>query len=98
MNMAKMLREAQRMQKKMLEEMREMRIEGVAGGGKVKLVINGEKAVQSVKLDPAVVDPKDVETLEDLILVAFRDACDKADASLKEQMGGMAGGLPPGMF
>ncbi len=99
MNMTKMLQQAQKMQKKMQEEMQALRVDGVAASGKVKVTINGEKAIQAVKLDPSVVDPKDVETLEDLLLVAFRDACDKADAALKEQLGGLTGGLGiPGLF
>ncbi len=99
MNMTKMLQQAQKMQKKMQEEMKALRVEGLSAGGRVKVTIDGEKAVQAVKLDPAVVDPKDVETLEDLLLVAFRDACDKADAALKDQMGALTGGMSiPGLF
>jgi DNA-binding YbaB/EbfC family protein len=97
MNMMKMMKEAQKMQQRLMEEMKALELTGEAGGGKVKVTVNGEKQVSRVKLDPSVVNPADIETLEDLLTLAFRDATTKADAALQERVGGMAGGMP-GMF
>ena len=97
MNMMKMMKEAQKMQQRLMEEMKTLELTGEAGGGKVKVTVNGEKQVSRVKLDPSVVNPADLETLEDLLTLAFRDAAAKADAALQERVGGMAGSMP-GMF
>ncbi len=99
MMIQRMMKDAQKMQKKMAEEMRELRLTGESGGGRVKVVINGEKIVQSVKIEPSVINADDAETLEDLIVLACRDAAEKADKILQEKVGGMAGGMKmPGMF
>ena len=99
MMIQRMMKDAQKMQKKMAEEMRELRLTGESGGGRVKVVMNGEKIVQSVKIEPSVINPADAETLEDLIVLACRDAAEKADKMLQEKVGGMAGGMKiPGMF
>jgi DNA-binding YbaB/EbfC family protein len=79
--------------------MADLRVEGQAGGGMVTVVINGAKAIQSVKLDPEVVSKDDVEMLQDLIVAAINDAQRKADDELQKSMGGMLGGMKiPGMF
>ncbi len=68
-------------------------IEGNAGGGKVRIQMNGAGVVQSVRIDPGVVDPKDVEMLEDLILAAFHDGATQVAALNDEAMGNMTSGL-----
>ena len=71
-------------------------VEGSAGGGKVKVVVTGGGDVQSVRISPDVVDPDDVELLEDLVLAAIGDGLRKAQELQGEQMGGIAGGLDLG--
>lgn len=101
------LKQMQKMQKKMQasmsriqEELEEAVIEGSAGGGAVKVTVNGHQQVQSVKIAPEAVDPEDVETLEDLVLCAVRDALDRARELSMEKMGALTQGLnlPPGLF
>ena len=94
MNLQNMMKQAQQMQERMQKQMEEMRIEATAGGGMVTVVINGSKAVQSLKIDPEVVSKEDVEMLQDLIVAALNDAHRKADEEMSQKMGGM---LPPGI-
>jgi DNA-binding YbaB/EbfC family protein len=78
--------------------MAEMRVEASAGGGMVSVVVNGNKQLQSLKIDPEVVSKEDVEMLQDLILAAINDANRKAEEQLTRQMGGLMGGLKiPGL-
>ena len=88
------MKQAQQMQERLQQQMAELRAEGDAGGGMVKVVINGAKQVQSLKIDPEVVSKEDVEMLQDLIVAAINDAQRKADEEMRQNMGGM---LPPGM-
>ena len=98
MNIQNMMKQAQQMQERLQKQMAEMRIEATAGGGMVTVVVNGGKQLQSIKIDPEVVVPADVEMLQDLILAAVNDAQRKADEEMAKQMGGMMGGLKiPGM-
>lgn len=101
MNMQKMMKELQKMQSKMAKVQTEMEgavFEAEAGGGVVKVAMNGKFEVQSVKLSKDAVDPDDVEALEDLLLVAFNAARAKVDAASQEKMGGLTKGLGiPGM-
>ncbi|MEX2578700.1 MAG: YbaB/EbfC family nucleoid-associated protein [Verrucomicrobiales bacterium] len=102
MNMAKMMKQAQQMQKQMGEmqaELAEKEFEASAGGGKVTVVANGAGEVQSIKIDPSVVDPDDVEILEDLVLSGVKQALEKAKAESQEEMGKLTAGLglPPGL-
>ena len=95
-NMNKMLKQAQKMQAQMMkaqEELNNKEIEGTAGGGMVKVVLNGAQELKSVALDPEVVDPDDVEMLEDLIIAAFQNAQEK----VKEMSDSAFGGLTSGM-
>ena len=92
--MQQMMKQAQQMQERLQKQMAELRVEGNAGGGMVRVVMNGAKQVQEVKIDPEVVSKDDVEMLQDLIVAALNDAQRKADESLQQQMGGM---LPPGL-
>ena len=89
-----MMKQAQQMQERLQQQMAELRAEGDAGGGMVKVVINGAKQVQSLKIDPEVVSKDDIEMLQDLIVAAINDAHRKADEEMSQKMGGM---LPPGM-
>ncbi|MCX6538460.1 MAG: YbaB/EbfC family nucleoid-associated protein [Acidobacteria bacterium] len=98
MNIQQMMKQAQQMQEQMQRQMAEMRIEASAGGGMVTVVINGLKQLQSLKLDPEVVNKDDVEMLQDLILAAINDASRKADDAMSQQVGGMMGGMKiPGL-
>jgi DNA-binding YbaB/EbfC family protein len=94
MNIQQMMKQAQEMQNRLQKQMAELKVEGNAGGGMVKVVINGAKQVQSLKIDPEVVSKDDVLMLQDLIVAAINDAQRKADEELAQKMGGM---LPPGL-
>jgi DNA-binding YbaB/EbfC family protein len=94
MNIQQMMKQAQEMQTRLQKQMAELKVEGNAGGGMVKVVINGAKQVQTLTIDPEVVSKDDVEMLQDLIVAAINDAQRKADEEMARMMGGM---LPPGM-
>ncbi|WP_019244539.1 MULTISPECIES: YbaB/EbfC family nucleoid-associated protein [Bacillus] len=101
-NMQNMMKQMQKMQKKMAEaqeELGEKRIEGTAGGGMVSVTVSGHKEIVEVKIKPEVVDPDDIEMLEDLVLAATNDALKKADELTNQTMGQFTKGLNlPGMF
>jgi DNA-binding YbaB/EbfC family protein len=98
MNIQQMMKQAQQMQERLKKQMDDLRVEASAGGGMVTVVVNGNKQIQSLKIDPEVVSKEDVEMLQDLILAAINDAQRKADEELNKSMGGMMGGLRiPGM-
>ena len=97
-NIGKIMKQAQQMQEKMQRAMEEMEIEGSAGGGMVVAKMNGNKQLLDIEIDPEVVDPEDVEMLQDLIVAAINDATRKADEELQGQLQGLSGGLPPGLF
>lgn len=93
-NMQALMRQAQKMQEEALkaqQEVDEAEIEGQASGGLVKVVVTGNKAPVSISIDPTVVDPDDVEILEDLILAALSDASAKAEELKQEKMGKFGG-------
>ncbi len=101
-NIGNMMKQAQQMQQRMMDmqaRLAEMEQEGQAGGGMVSVTLNGKGEAKRVKLDKSVVDPNDVEMLEDLIAAAINDARHKVDAAAaaeaEKAMGGM--GLPPGL-
>ena len=101
-NMSGMMKKVQKLQgemKKMQEDLKKKTIDVSAGGGAVKIVMNGEKQVQSLTIDPAAVDPEDVEMLEDLVAAAVNDAVRRGESVSKERMAGFTSGLnlPPGM-
>ena len=94
MNMNALMQQAKKMQEQMMkaqEELENSKIVGKAGGEMVTIVMNGKKEIKSIKLDKSAVDPDDVEMLEDLIIVAIKDASEKADAIAKDKMGPMGG-------
>jgi DNA-binding YbaB/EbfC family protein len=98
-DLQKMLKTAKDMQEKMQKELAELRIEGNSGGGMVTLVIDGQKNLISLHIDPEVVNKDDVEMLQDLILAAFNDASTKVDEHLSQRLGSLGAGLKiPGLF
>ena len=102
-NMAGMMKKVQKLQAdmaKLQEELKTRTIEVSAGGGAVKVVINGEKQIQSLKIALSAVDPEDVEMLEDLVSAAVNEALKKVDDMMAQEMGKLTGGmnLPPGLF
>ncbi|UII55983.1 YbaB/EbfC family nucleoid-associated protein [Cytobacillus spongiae] len=101
-NMQNMMKQMQKMQKKMAEaqeELGEKRIEGTAGGGMVTVIVSGHKEVLEVTIKEEVVDPEDVEMLQDLVLAATNDALKKADELTNQTMGQFTKGMNlPGMF
>lgn len=93
-----MMQQAQQMQERLQKQMADMRVEATAGGGMVTVVVNGNKQLLKIALDPECVSKDDVEMLQDLILAAVNDAHRKVDEALAQQMQGMMGGLRiPGM-
>jgi DNA-binding YbaB/EbfC family protein len=91
-----LLAQAQNMQQQLLEAQAaaaEQVVEGQAGGGVVKVKVTGGLDFEAVEIDPAAVDPNDVEMLEDLVLAAVRDAVAKVNALNAEAMGGLGGAL-----
>ena len=99
-NMNNLMKQAQRMQRQMEEktkEMEEKEWEATAGGGAVTVKISGKKEVLSVKLDPEVVDPDDIEMLEDLIMAATNEAFRAMEADSQAQMSKLTGGLGGGV-
>jgi DNA-binding YbaB/EbfC family protein len=93
MNIQKMMQQAQAMQTKMQEELAAMKIEATAGGGMVKIEMSG----LAVHIEKAAVDPEDVETLQDLILAASREASRRVDEALQKKTASLLGGMLPGM-
>ena len=83
----------------MQERVAEAEATGVAGGGMVSVTLNGKNEMRSVKIDPSLADPDDMEILEDLIAAAYNDAKGKIEAHVQEEMQKVTGGLnlPPGM-
>ena len=101
-NMQSMLKQAQKMQEEMAEKQAELEAreyETSAGGGVVNVKINGKKEILSVKIDPEVVDPDDVETLEDLVVAAINEAIKTVESVSAEEMQKITGSMGlPGMF
>lgn len=100
-NMNNLMKQAQRMQRQMEEsqkELEEQEITATAGGGAVEVTITGKKEIKSVKLSPEVVDPDDIEMLQDLVVAAVNEAIRKIEELSQESMakitGGLGGGFP----
>lgn len=101
-NIGNMLKEAQKLQQRMLEmqqRLAETEMTGQSGGGLVTVVLTGKGEMRRIKIDRSLVDPEEVEVLEDLIVAATNDAKAKLEAHLQAEMQKMTGGLPlpPGM-
>lgn len=101
-NMNKLMKQAQQLQTKMAklqEEMGDKTVEATAGGGMVKVVANGKQQIVSIAIEKEVVDPEDVEMLQDLIVAAANEALSRAQAMVNEEMGKLTGGMNiPGMM
>lgn len=101
-NMGNMMKQMQKMQKQMAkaqEELGEKRIEGTAGGGMVTVIASGHKEILEVVIKEDVVDPEDIEMLQDLVLAATNDALRKVDELTNQTMGQFTKGMNmPGLF
>ena len=99
--MGDMMKQAQKLQAKMIklqEELADKTVETSAGGGMVKVVANGKQQIISINIEKEVVDPEDVEMLQDLILAAVNDALAKSQEMVSGEMGKLTGGLKiPGL-
>ena len=101
-NIGQMMKQAQQMQARMAEmqaRLDQVEMTGAAGGGMVQVTLNGKGDLRKIKLDKALIDPNEIEVLEDLILAAFNDAKTRVESHVAEEMGKLTGGLklPPGM-
>ena len=100
-NMNNMMKQAQKLQKKMLktqEDLATKTVEASAGGGMVKVIANGGQKIESIVLEKEVVDPEDVEMLQDLVMAAVNDALKKSQEMVSSEMGKLTGGMNiPGM-
>lgn len=103
-NMQQMMKQVQKMQQNVAKVQAEVAariVEGSAGGGAIKVSVTGDRAVKSITIDPEVVDPEDVEMLQDMILAAINDAMTKAEEMAESEMKKvMPAGMPklPGLF
>ncbi len=101
-NLNQMMKQVKKMQAQMekaQEELARKTFEGTAGGGVVTVIVNGKKEVQQILLKPEVVDPEDLEMLQDLIVAAANDALKKVDEVIASDLGKITGGLNlPGLF
>ena len=99
--MGNMMKQAQKLQTKMLrlqEELAEKTVETSSGGGMVKVVANGRQQIVSIEIEKEVVDPEDIDMLQDLLLAAVNDALSKSQEMVSSEMGKLTGGLNiPGM-
>ncbi len=100
-NMNSMMKQAQNLQKKMMKTQAELAtktIEASAGGGMVKVVANGAQKIESIVLEKEIVDPEDIEMLQDLVLAAVNEALNKSQEMVSAEMNKLTGGLNiPGM-
>lgn len=95
----KMIQQMQNRMLKIQQELEETIVEGTAGGGVIKAMVSGSREFRGIKIDPSVVDPEDVEMLEDLITAAITDAMTKAADLSQERLGALTGGMKiPGLM
>lgn len=95
-NIAQMMKQAQTLQTKMntlQEELKQHELEGFSGGGLIAVKVNGKGDIVGLKIDPSIVNADETEVLEDLIIAAYRDAKEKVDAYVNEQMSKIGSGL-----
>ncbi len=101
MNNANLMRQVQQMQarmQKVQEELADETVKATAGGGAVAIVITGQQKVREVTIDPSVVDPEDVEMLQDLMVAAFNEALQKSQDLAAQRLGAVTGGMKiPGL-
>lgn len=94
--MNNMMKQVQKMQKEMQKtqaELEEKEVEATAGGGAITVKASGKKMITSISIDPDVVDPDDVEMIEDLVMAAVNEALRKADEMVNKEMGKITGGM-----
>ena len=100
--MGNLFKQAQQMQQKMAklqDELGQRTVEASVGGGMVSVTVNGKNEVLSLKIEPQVVDPDDVEMLEDLVLAGVNEALRKSQEMISDEMGKLTGGMKiPGLF
>jgi len=93
------MKQLQQAQERIQKEIQALEIEATSGGGMVKVVMDGQKNLKSLKIDPEVVSKDDVEMLQDLVTAAVNEAARKVDEAVQEKIGGLTGGMKlPGMF
>lgn len=98
-NPQKLLKQLQQQQEKMQEEIAALVVEATAGGGMVKVAMDGQKNLKSLKLEPEVVSKDDVEMLQDLVVAAVNEASRKVDEQVKEKLAALTGGMKiPGLM
>ena len=98
-DMRQILQQAQKMQEQLARtqaELSELEFQGTAGGGMVIATVTGNQELVSVAISPEVVDPDDVEMLEDLVVAAVRQALEASNAAASQQLGGLTGGMDLG--
>ena len=101
-NISNMMKQAQQLQKKMSEaqeKLKSIEVEGVSGGGLVKVISNAKGDIKRIIIDPSILKPEEKEITEDLIIAAINDAKQKSENAAQEEMKNVTGGLPlpPGM-
>ncbi|HEY2945767.1 MAG TPA: YbaB/EbfC family nucleoid-associated protein [Vicinamibacteria bacterium] len=98
-NPKQLMKQLQQAQERIQKEIQALEIEATSGGGMVKVVMDGQKNLKSLKIDPEVVSKDDVEMLQDLVTAAVNEAARKVDEAVQEKIGGLTGGMKlPGMF
>jgi|SRR5437868_621366 len=98
-NPQKLMKQFQQAQERVQKEIAALEIEASSGGGMVKVVMDGQKAIKTLRIDPEVVSKDDVEMLQDLVTAAVNEASRKVDEAVQEKMAGLTGGLKiPGLF
>jgi DNA-binding YbaB/EbfC family protein len=99
MNPQKLMNQFKQAQERIQSEIAALEIEATSGGGMVKVVMDGQKNLKSLKIDPEVVSKEEVEMLQDLVTAAINEAARKVDAALQEKLGGLTAGLKiPGLL
>jgi len=101
-NLGQMMKQAQQMQAKMAEmqaQLERVEMTGAAGGGMVQVTVGGKGDLKKLKIDKSLIDPNEVEVLEDLIVAAFNDAKARVEQHIAQEMAKLTGGLnlPPGL-
>ena len=101
-NMNQMMKQAQKMQKEMAKAQEEVQarvVEASSGGGAVTVQANGQQQIVSIKIKPEVIDPEDIEMLEDLVMAAVNEALKQTQDMMAQEMGKITGGMNiPGLF
>ncbi|MBU0462098.1 MAG: YbaB/EbfC family nucleoid-associated protein [Proteobacteria bacterium] len=95
-NMSSMMKQAQNLQKKMMKTQAELAtktVEASSGGGMVKVIANGGQKIESIIFEKEIIDPEDIEMLQDLVLAAVNDALNKAQEMVSSEMAKLTGGL-----